>query len=252
MEFSVHAQARGFDAVADVYERARPGFPADVVSYLVERLDLRPERVVLDLGAGTGKLARLLVRSGARVVAVEPLAAMRATLVEAAPDVEALAGTAEAIPLADASVDAVAVAQAFHWFRAEEALAQIHRVLRPGGALALVWNRRDLGDPLQAAFERIVAPYRGEAPSHRSGAWREAFARTTLFEPLEERTFSHVEELDRDRLVGRAASISFVASLGRATRERVLAEVAELADAHEDRVRFPYVTEVHLTARRDG
>jgi hypothetical protein len=97
----------------------------------------------------------------------------------------------------------------------------------------------------------VITPYRGETPSHRSGAWRAAFARTALFEPLEERTFPHVEELDRDRLVGRAASISFIASLDEATRERVLAEVAALA-GNEERVRFPYVTEVQLTTRRGG
>ena len=247
---SIHATAQAFDPIADLYERARPGFPPNAVAFVVERLRLGPGSEVLDLGAGTGKLTRLLTPTGARVVAVEPLAAMRAKLLELAPEVAALDGTAEAIPLADASVDAVTVAQAFHWFRGGDALREIHRVLRPRGSLALLWNRRDMDDALQVAFERTIGPHRGDAPAHRSQRWREAFAETALFEPLEQTAFPNVHELTRGALVDRAASISFVAALPETERKAVLAEVAALAPEPPRTVSFPYVTEVYVTTRR--
>src|SRR6266404_2443040 len=118
------------------YERGRPGWPPEVI----ELAALPPTATVLDLGAGTGKLTRLLVSAFDRVVAVEPAEAMRRLLVTFCPEAEALAGTAQEIPLPDDSVDAVLAAQAFHWFEDEHALAEIARVLRPGGALVLMWN----------------------------------------------------------------------------------------------------------------
>ena len=124
------AAAEGFQQGADAYERARPSYPAEAVAFLVGHAGLGPDRRVLDLAAGTGKLTRLLVPSGAEVVAVEPVEAMRAVLREAEPELEVLDGTAEAIPLGDGSVDAVTVAQAFHWFDAPAALAEI----APGAA----------------------------------------------------------------------------------------------------------------------
>ena len=145
-----------FARSAAQYERARPGYAPEAVAFLVERLGLGPGRVVVDLAAGTGKLARQLVPSGARVVAVEPLAEMR-SLIPAG--IEVLDGTAEAIPLPDASADAVTVAQAFHWFDAEAALREIERVLRPGGLLALVSNRRD-----PSAFDEVLARHRAHPP----------------------------------------------------------------------------------------
>src|SRR5690606_25154234 len=129
------AAAEGFGRGAEAYESARPSYPPDAVGEIATVCDVGPGRRVLDLAAGTGKLTRLLVPTGAEVVAVEPVAEMRAVLSAVLPGVEALDGTAEAIPLPDASVDAVTVAQAFHWFDPPVALAEIARVLRPGGTL---------------------------------------------------------------------------------------------------------------------
>lgn len=151
-----HPAAPSFALVAAAYERARPGYAAGAVELLARELDLRPGRTVLDLGAGTGKLARQLVATGARVVAVEPLDELRAFV---PPGIEAHAGTAEAIPLPDASVDAVVVAQAFHWFDEAAALAEIRRVLRPGGRLALVSNRRE-----PSPFDELLARHRAHPP----------------------------------------------------------------------------------------
>jgi len=111
---------------------------------------------VVDLAAGTGKLTRPLLATGAEVVAVEPVAEMRAVLPAGA---RAVDGTAEEMPLNTGSVDAVAVAQAFHWFDGDAALAEIHRVLRPDCSLALVWNRRQMDDPVNQAIEELIAPY---------------------------------------------------------------------------------------------
>jgi SAM-dependent methyltransferase len=203
---------------------------------------------VIDLAAGTGKLTRQLVPTGATVIAVEPLDEMRAKLEQALPDVEAVEGTAESMPLPDASVDAVTVAQAFHWFDVDGALAEIHRVLRPGGLLALIWNSRSVEDPLHAAIDELLAPYRQETPSERERRWRGDFDRSELFGPLEERTFTHAQKLDRQGLVDRFASVSFIAALPEDERAEVLEKVAALAD-DEGVVDFPYNTDVFVATR---
>ena len=130
-----------FGAVADDYERARPQYADEALGWLAGRL---PVERVLDLAAGTGKLTRQLLALGASVVAVEPDAAMRATFERVVPGVEVLAGNAEAIPLADASVDSVFVGQAFHWFRPDETRVEFARILKPTGWVVLVWHDRDL------------------------------------------------------------------------------------------------------------
>src|SRR3954471_16036477 len=135
--------ANAFGPAAADYERARPSYPPEAIEVLRRELAVGPGLRVCDLAAGTGKLTRLLVATGADVVAVEPVPGMRAQLAEVLPEIEALDGTAEAIPLDDASVDAVTVAQAFHWFKFDEALAEIKRVLRPGGWVVILFNRRD-------------------------------------------------------------------------------------------------------------
>jgi SAM-dependent methyltransferase len=243
---SVHeAAATGFSRSADAYDRARPEYPADGVEWLAQRLALGRGRRVLDLAAGTGKLTRPLVATGADVVAVEPVAEMRARI---GPGARVLDGTAEAIPLGDGAVDAVTVAQAFHWFDGPAALAEVHRVLRPGGALALVWNRRPLGDPVHEQVERILAPHRRATPTYASGAWRPALEATTLFGALEERTFEHARMLDADALADRFGSVSFVASLDSAPRAEVLTAIRALAAGGP--VRVPYVCEVFVCDRR--
>jgi ubiquinone/menaquinone biosynthesis C-methylase UbiE len=140
----VHPKAAvGFARAAEAYERGRATFPAAAVEAILAEVGAAPERTLLELGAGTGKLTRALTGSGARVIALEPVAEMRARLADTAPDAEPLDAVAEAIPLDDAGVDAVIVAQAYHWFDPEAATSEVARVLRPGGAVALVWNRRD-------------------------------------------------------------------------------------------------------------
>jgi len=241
----LHPATRGFELAADVYERGRPVYPAAAIAWLVEQLGLRPGRTLVDLAAGTGKLTRLLVRSGADVIAVEPLAAMRALIENA----RVLEGTAEAMPLPDASADAVTVAQAFHWFRAEEALAEIHRVLRPGGGVALVWNTRDERDPLHAAVSELLRPLEGDAPRRHKRDWGEAVDASGLFTPTERATFDHEQLVDEDGFVERFTSISFVAAAPDAARAQVEARLRELARETGAPIRLPYVTELYVAFR---
>jgi SAM-dependent methyltransferase len=236
------AAAEGFSRSADAYERGRPGYPPEALGVLVSRLPAAAR--VLDLAAGTGALTRPLVDAGLEVVAVEPVAEMRAALPGPA---RALEGTAEAIPLGAAEVHAVVVGQAFHWFDGDAALAEIHRVLKPEGLLALFWNVRIRDHPLHAAIDQLIDPYRGETPSHASSAWRAAFDRTSLFDAIEEHQFPNSQELDADGLAARVGSISFVAALDPQARERVLERARALAG--DTTLTLPYRTEVQLCRR---
>jgi SAM-dependent methyltransferase len=218
----------GYARSAAAYERGRPGYPPAAVDYLAARLRLGPGRTVVDLAAGTGKLTRSLLATGAEVVAVEPVAEMRTALPAGA---RALAGRAEDMPLNTGSADAVTVAQAFHWFDGEAALAEIHRVLRPGCSLALLWNRRRMDDPLYQAIEELIAPYRAHTSAMRTGAWRVAFEGTKLFGPLEGRVFPNDQSLDADGLADRVASVNFVAALDEQERTKVVAAARALAGA---------------------
>lgn len=225
--------AARFGAVAADYDRARPSYPADVLDQLFAVAGVGPGADVLDLAAGTGKLTRHLVATGASVVAVEPSAGMREQLAASLPGVQALDGTAEAIPLPDGAVDVVTVAQAFHWFRTAVALDEIHRVLRPGGWLALTWN-----EPPHAGWARElwdlrhrVTGFTGDYPGHGWDAVLDADARfgpraTTVVTTSVATT---VDDVTRD-----SASRSYVITLDPDARRRVLDEVATFLATHPD------------------
>jgi SAM-dependent methyltransferase len=244
------AAAEGFSRGAGAYERGRPGYPPEALSWLAEHLGLAPGVRVLDLAAGTGKLTRLLAATGASVVAVEPVEEMRSALVELAPGVDVRAGTAEAIPLPPASVDAVVVAQAFHWFASGSALAEIARVLTPTGRLGLVWNRRDLRLPFQAAISEIIEPHRGSTPSFMTGEWRGALERTRLFGASAEHRVPYEQSLSVEHLIDRVLSVSFIAALSPVARDEVESKVRALAQPHDERpLRLGYETELYAYAK---
>lgn len=251
------AAAQGFQQAADAYRRGRPDYPGDAVAFLVRKLGLETGRRVLDMAAGTGKLTRLLVPSGASIVAVEPVQAMRDALHADLPDVEVVAGRAEAIPLGDASVDAAVVAQAFHWFDGPAAVVEFHRVLRPGCSLALIWNVRD--EERSAFWSRLTAaidPLRGDTPSHRSTAWGRAFDRTELFTSLQTRSFEYEHTTTREGAVDRVLSTSFIAALPDDEKAEVREQVLRLLDddpkigPRADRFGLPYRTDVQWCTRR--
>jgi ubiquinone/menaquinone biosynthesis C-methylase UbiE len=240
-----HPESRAFEQVADLYERWRPQYPADAIAWLAERLELGPGRTVLDLGAGTGKLTRALVETGADVIAVEPGEAMLAELRRAVPDARALVGAAEQIPLPDRSVDAVTVGQAFHWFRHDEAIPELHRVLRSGGGVALIWNGRDQDDSLQREVSDVIGPLAGGRAA--AGDSSRFLAQSPLFGPLEERRFRFAQQLDADSLVGRIASISFVAAAPVETQSEIERRIRELVAERGGSVQFRYVTDVYVS-----
>jgi SAM-dependent methyltransferase len=204
---------------------------------------------VLDLAAGTGKLTRMLTATGVAVIAVEPVEAMRRVLVAALPGVEVLDGTAEAIPIPDGGVDAVTVAQAFHWFDAERALADIHRVLSPGGGLGLIWNAFDTSVEWVAALQALVHVQRRGEPQYGRSGWRETLEASGLFGPIAERTFGLIQELDTDGLVARIGSISYIATMPEAARDQLFDEIRALVFDLPRPLRLPYRTDTFITRR---
>jgi SAM-dependent methyltransferase len=234
-----------FGQVASIYERARPEYPLDAVSWLLEGT----HGTVVDLGAGTGKLTRAVCAAGREVVAVEPDAAMRVAFAEALPGIEVLDGTAESIPLPDGSVAAVVAGQAWHWFDVERATSEIARVLAAGRRLAIVWNLRDESVPWVAELGRLLHSGDGASASVR-GRDTETFG--PLFEPIERRFFRHEQRLEVDELVGLAASRSHTVTLPADEREELLRDVEQLAvrAADGEPLVLPYVVECLRSNRR--
>jgi SAM-dependent methyltransferase len=240
-------RARSFGEVAEAYQQARPTYPHTAVEWV---LASTPGRDVLDLAAGTGKLTRVIAATGANVVAVEPLEGMRAQLEHAYPQVPAYAGSAEQIPLQDDSVDAVLVGQAFHWFDTGPALAEIDRVLRPGGMLGLLWNVRDDSIGWVAELSASLA-LGGDLLSQVDGSDWAPLEEHPRFGPVERHDFPNPTPFDADRLVTWAASTSHFATMEPSQRETALAAVRKFALRHpglgdSDHFTMPFVT---VTAR---
>jgi SAM-dependent methyltransferase len=247
----VHRTANeGFSRGVDTYVRGRPDFPDAALDWLRSDLALGPGKTAVDLGAGTGKFTRLIIQAGAEVIAVEPVAAMRERLSRDLPSVKALDGTAQHMPLPDASADAVICAQAFHWFASAESLREIRRVLKSGGVLGLIWNIRDESIPWVAELTRIMAPYEGDAPRYYRGEWRRAFP-APGFGALQERVLRHQHVGSPEHVIlDRVASVSFIAALNATSRARVLDQVRALIGATPElgkkrEVRMPYVTRAY-------
>jgi SAM-dependent methyltransferase len=231
----VHEVAQaGFSDPSD-YEAARPSYPADAVAWFAEQLRLGPGTRLVDLAAGTGKLTRLLAPTQADIVAVEPVAGMRETFRAVLPTVALLAATAEALPFADASLDAISVAQAWHWFDHDRAIAEAARALQPGGALGLVWNARDRSVEWVDQIWTIMDRVEKRAPWRDHGRRRDDSLRNQPgFGPVREATFFHVQELTPEGVCRRVASVSHVAVLPDTARAAVLDDIRQLLATHPD------------------
>jgi ubiquinone/menaquinone biosynthesis C-methylase UbiE len=228
-------RARSFGAAADAYERARPSYPDEAVDWLL------PEgaHTVLDLGAGTGKLTRAQVARGLDVIAVEPIDEMRATLEGVLPAVRALKGTAEEIPLPDQSVDVITVAQAWHWLDVARATAEAARVLKPGGTLGLIWNRRDERVPWVQRFSQVMGS--GDAEIIEL----EAITIAPPFGSTETMITDWSRPMTVDLLVEMAASRSYIITATRRRRRKILDGVRDLVAAEPtlaEEFTFPYQT----------
>ncbi|MDQ1583598.1 MAG: hypothetical protein QOF36_1652 [Microbacteriaceae bacterium] len=230
-------QAASFDRAADVYERARPEYPVEAVDWLLPA----DARTVLDLGAGTGKLTRALAARGLEVYAVDPSPRMLDQLRVAVPGAIIHEGTAEDIPLADASVDAVLVAQAWHWVDQDASLPSVARVLKPGGTLGLVWNIRDETVPWVARLTKIAYPAESEIFLETGTIQHEGFGE------IESTRFAWSSEFTRDELLNLVRSRSYFITAGAAEQASILGGVNDLLDTDPDLVgrdswTMPYVT----------
>jgi SAM-dependent methyltransferase len=227
--------AHSFGGVADAYDRGRPSYPKDATTWLVGD----DPATVLELGAGTGKLTQVLVDQGHDVHATDPDPAMLALLEAHLPGVRTAVAGAEEIPLADASVDVVIAAQAFHWFDLDRALPEIARVLRPGGRICLLWNQRNEKIPWVRRLGAII----GTQEQLRDPA--EALIFSELFGFVEDSEFTHWQTIDRRSIQDLVLSRSNVAVLDEAGRAAKLAEVLAFYDDYGrgmDGMQLPYVT----------
>jgi SAM-dependent methyltransferase len=243
--------ASGFDSGAAAYERGRPSYPSTAVDLVVEELGIGPGVRVVDLGAGTGKWTRLLVERRARVIAVEPVAGMRAELEAAVPEAEPIDAPAESVPLPDGSADAVTAAQSFHWFDVPAALAECARLLRTGGGLAMLWNERDASVPWVAELDAIMKGPRGGVPAYDEHVdWTAAVAADGRFTTLQHRAVGWKQEVDEATLLDRVRSTSYIAALPEERREEVVAAVKELVAGFDKRFTLPHRTDVFWCHRR--
>ena len=228
-----------FGSEAAAYERGRPSYPPEAVDWLLAPTGDWDARDVLDLGAGTGKLTTRLVERGLRVIAVDPIAEMLDMLRGALPDTPALLGLAEQIPLPDSHVDAVLVAQAWHWFDADRAAAEVARVLRPGGRLGVLWNTRDERSGWVRDFGRIVGLEHDRD--------RATVDLPTSFTDVATHQVQWTNYITRDALIDYVASRSYCITSPAEVRTRTLENVRELLDTHPALVNstglaMPYIT----------
>lgn len=251
----VHKAAQtGFSTQAGTYTQGRPEYPDQLSQWLSTALGIGAQSTVIDLGAGTGKFTRLLAPLTEHLIAVEPVAAMRGEFSRQLPDTQLLDGTAQAIPLGDGVADAVLCAQAFHWFASPAALGEIHRVLKPGAWLGLVWNVRDESVDWVRAITDIITPYEGDTPRFHTGNWRLAFD-GRYFSELQPSTFSYTHTGSPEVVImDRFLSVSFIAALPAEEKATVTEQLRNLIQTHpalrgRETIAFPYQTQAYAGRR---
>jgi SAM-dependent methyltransferase len=233
---------RGF-ANGSLYDAARPSYPLEAIKYLVSSLGVDEQTHVLDLGAGSGIFTRQLLPFAGKITAVDPSESMRESLARNSPEVDVLAGNDTEIPLGDASVAVVFVAQAFHWFDVDRSLAEMHRVLVPRGELGLIWNERDesvewVRDLGRAMQWDVRQPYRADTDFSEQ-------IRRGPFDNIERRKFTNEQILDHDGLYRRVMSTSYISLMEGPELEALMIAVERVVSKLANPVSLPYVTDVY-------
>lgn len=247
----IHRAAFGLATASEAYERGRPPYPLDATAFLGRELQAGPGTWLLDVAAGTGKLSRALADTGGRVAAVEPVEAMRRVFRQRRAGTWLLGGSPHALPFRDAAMDAAAIGNAFHAFADVRTLREIHRVLKPGGRLGLIWNERDASVPWVGELMSTFEQYRGDAPLYRDGAWMDAFDRFGRFRAVTRRVFPFQQTGNLDLFLDSLSSISYVASLPRPEREFLLSEATRVirsrpAASSVGAVSMPYRCDIYI------
>ena len=247
----LHPLATNFATVADEYERGRPDYPPAVIGAIAAELQLAPGARVLDLAAGTGKLSRSLRRGGFDVVAVEPLPSLRRHLTGILGVDSVREGVAEAIPLEGSSVDAVTVADAFHWFDQARAIGEIERVLRPGGGLAILntvpdWRAASWGHELGS----LVASLRPEHPNFDGPPWQDSVRQTGAWTEPREIRVTTPQPFPAERVVDYLASFSWIAALPDQERNEAVGQIRAILASGESPPELPIHVIVGLTEMR--
>ncbi|CAF5039087.1 unnamed protein product [Rotaria sp. Silwood1] len=227
--------AVGFQDAAEIYEQARPSYPHEVIEFL-KSLCPTPTTII-DLGAGTGKLTRLLLTLDAQeIIAIEPVASMREKLKLIPLISRIIDGTAEHIPLEDNTIDMILCAQSFHWFANEQALTELHRVLRPNGLLVLIWNAFDYPKYKwsQEILELMDSYQPTDVPQYKSMQWKSAFENQNLFSCLQYKQFVNRQRMNREILINRFLSVSFIAALPSKEKEQFIMKMNQIIDRAED------------------
>jgi ubiquinone/menaquinone biosynthesis C-methylase UbiE len=227
--------AQGFEQAATLYEQARPTYPDEAID-LIKSLCNKPD-IIIDLGAGTGKLTRLLGPIGAReIIAIEPVLSMRENLKKIPIITKIIDGTAEHISFEDNTIDIIICAQAFHWFANHRALAELHRVLKPNGLLILIWNLAD--DSGKEWFENInkyVECFKPDGtPRYKKMEWKNVFDNQKFFSSSQDKQFTHKDRVTRDLFMNRILSISFIAALPAEQKTKLIDQVRNVLENNEE------------------
>ena len=227
---------KGFSHAADVYEQARPSYPTEVVDFIKSFLNETPD-IVVDLGAGTGKLTRLLEPLNAReLIAIEPVAEMREKLKNIPIVTKILDATAEQLPLDDHTVDMIICAQSFHWFATHSALAEFHRVLKPNGRLVLIWNSDDQTDKQwRIEIETYIQSFKPPGTNrYKAMEWKTVFDDQKYFSSLEVKQFKNFQKITRDLGIKRVLSTSFIGALPPEEQAKVIEHIRQILDNAEE------------------